>query len=304
MTGYLSRQYAESLKEFGVPYQLPTSKGWILKRPIPGYEFRDAMGCYPIFVCADWTALDADFTSLESEKEIVCLAVVTDPFGDYDESLLERCFQDRVIPFKQHYVVDLTQDMDTFVASHHRRNARRALSVVQVEECATPGEFLEQWTRLYSNLVERHGITGIPAFSQESFERQLSVPGIVAFRALYNGTTAGMLLWYTQGDRAYYHLGAYSPEGYEVRASFALFSRSIEYFAERDFRWLNLGAAAGARNPADSGLARFKQGWSTGTRTAYFCGRIFDRRLYQEIVNAAGMTRTDYFPAYRQGEFG
>ena len=42
----------------------------------------------------------------------------------------------------------------------------------------------------------------------------------------------------------------------------------------------------------------------TGTRTAYFCGRIFDRRLYQEIVKSAGIVDTDYFPAYRLGEFG
>jgi len=304
VTGYLSRQYAESLDGFGTPCQLAASKGWLLKRPIPGFDYHDAMGCYPIFVCEDWSVLETDLKRIESEREIVCLSVVTDPFGDYDEALLGRCFQDRIIPFKQHYVVDLTRDPDTFVASHHRRNARRALSAVQVEDCATPKDFLEDWANLYSTLVERHGITGIAAFSKESFARQLSVPGIVAFRALYNDRTAGMLLWYTQGDRAYYHLGAYSPEGYESRASFALFSRSIDYFAERDFRWLNLGAAAGTRDPADSGLARFKQGWSTGTQTAYFCGRIFDRRLYHEIVNAVATTGTDYFPAYRLGEFG
>jgi hypothetical protein len=51
-------------------------------------------------------------------------------------------------------------------------------------------------------------------------------------------------------------------------------------------------------------LSRFKRGWATGTRTAYFCGRIFDRANYREITRASGCMATDYFPAYRQGEFG
>src|SRR5215213_8208057 len=111
-----------------------------------------------------------------------------------------------------------------------------------------------------------------------------------------DGETVGMLLWYVQGDVAYYHLGAYSERGYELRASFALFQHAIEQFARRGLRWLNLGAGAGAASGAESGLSRFKQGWATGTRTAYFCGRIFDEKKYQEILRARGVPATKYFP--------
>src|SRR6185295_19178366 len=101
-------------------------------------------------------------------------------------------------------------------------------------------------------------------------------------RAVREGETLGMLLWYEQDSRDYYHLGAYSPAGYELRASFALFSYSMEYFAEHGSKWLSLGAGAGSGAEATSGLTRFKQGWASGTRPAYFCGRIFDRNRYQE----------------------
>ena len=258
------------------------------------------MGCYPLFVCEDWTQLKDDLDQVEG---LVCLSLVTDPFGQYDIEDLQRCFPDLVTPFKQHFVIDLSRAPETFVTSHHRRNARKALAEVSVEECADPVSFLDDWTALYRTLVERHGVTGMAAFSRESFARQLSVPGLVAFRAVYHGATVGMLLWYSQGNRSYYHLGAYSQRGYELRASFALFDYAIRSFAQREIEWLSLGSGAGVGKRAESGLSRFKEGWSTGVRTAYFCGRIFDAKHYQEIVRARNISATNYFPAYRVGEF-
>ena len=54
--GYLHPMYAQSLIEYGTPLELPFSKGWILKRSIPGTNQFDGMGCYPIFACQDWSA--------------------------------------------------------------------------------------------------------------------------------------------------------------------------------------------------------------------------------------------------------
>lgn len=261
------------------------------------------MGCYPLFACPDWSQLETDLGSIGSE--LVSLSLVTDPFGDYDEAYLSRCFPDLVIPFKQHFIVDLSRPLDSFTNSHHRRNARKALRQVQVEECVNSIDLLDDWVALYKALVKRHNIKGIAAFSRESFARQLAVPGIVALRAVNEGTTVGMLLWYSQENRAYYHLGAYSTAGYELGASFALFCYATQYFADRGFEWLDLGAGAGAGTGPDaqSGLSRFKQGWSTGTRTAYLCGRIINNVRFQEIMKAQQVAPTEYFPAYRAGEF-
>ena len=300
-TGYLHPSYAEALSEFGSPRQLPGCQGWVLQRQILGADQRDAIGCYPLFSCADWSKLNADLEQIRDG--LVCLAVVTDPFGEYDDAYLRECFPDLVLPFKQHFVVDLSRPLDSFVHPHHRRNARKALGQFSVERCARPADFLDDWVDLYQTLIERHQITGMAAFSRNSFSGQFKVPGIVVFRAVHNNKTAGMLLWYVQGNRAYYHLGAYSLAGYDLRASFALFSYSIEYFAGLGTQWLNLGGGAGIRNDATDGLSRFKRGWSNETRMAYLCGRIFDRARYEQIAAAKGIQATDYFPAYRQGEF-
>ena len=301
VTGYLHPGYAQSLAEFGAPRELPRSGGWVLERQIPGFPYHDAMGCYPLFACKDWSQLHADLEDISNE--LVSLSVVTDPFGEYDSIYLQRCFKDVVIPFKQHFVVDLNRPLDTFVSSHHRRYARKALRQLYVERCGDSTQFINKWVDLYTALIERHNIKGILAFSGSAFEKQLSVPGIVVFRAVYEESTVSTLLWYIQGEVGYYHLGASSDLGYELWASFALFWSAIEYFAANGLRWLNLGAGAGVRSDGIDGLSRFKRGWSTGTRTAHFCGRIFDQKKYLEIVRAKDIPETEYFPAYRLGEF-
>jgi hypothetical protein len=301
VTGYLHGLYGQSLSEFGKPRYLPESGGWILERSIPGSEARDAMGCYPLFACRQWSQLKVDLENIGDS--LVCVSLVTDPFGEFAPADLKTCFPDVAIPFKEHFVVDLSRSLDTLVNSHHRRNARKALREMRVEECETPIDLLDDWTTLYGTLIERHNITGMAAFSRESFATQLRVPGIVVFRAVHQDATVGMLLWYGQSNRAYYHLGAYNSRGYELGASFALFDYSIRYFAEHGFAWLNLGSGSGISTSAEQGLSRFKRGWSTGVRTVYFCGRILDRQRYQQILEMRRLPPTRYFPAYRAGEF-
>jgi hypothetical protein len=299
-TGYLHLAYADSLSEFGPARALPSSRAWILSRAIPGCSVNDGMGCYPIFCCQNWSGLPSDLADL---NDLVCLSLVTDPFGDYDSALLRQCFPDLVLPFKRHFVVDLNSKPDEFVSAHHRRNAKKALRAVTVIHCEEPDRYDREWIELYSQLIQRHTIRGIPAFSESALRRQLRVPGLQMFRAELDGEAVGMILWMVQNGIAYYHLGAYSKAGYRVRASFALFWIALEFFADTSTRWLSLGAAAGLRD-VDDGLTRFKRGWSTGTRPAYLCGRILDRAAYARLLRKKAVAPHHYFPAYREEEFG
>ena len=300
VTGYLHSKYAESLSEFGEPLHLPKSGGWLLRRKVDS-NHADAMSAYPLFACMDWKSLKSDFDQFG--KSLVSVVVVTDPFGVYDEALLRDSFGDMATPFKSHYACDLRLPLDSTISKHHLRNACVGLGQVAVERCEDPASHLDDWVRVYSVLIQRHQISGIRAFSRDSFAKQLQTPGIVSFRAIRHQQTVGMILWYVQNEVAYYHLGAYTDEGYESRASFALFRKALEYFAESGLTYANLGAGAGLGGSADDGLSRFKQGWSSCVRTAYICGRIFDRQEYDRLVSARGVGATDYFPAYRKGEF-
>lgn len=300
-SGYRHPAYAQSFVEFGTPVELKCSGGWILRREIPGFSYWDAMGCYPIFCCRDWTRLSDDFKTIR--EDLVCLSIVTDPFGDYDVPLLQDQFVDVIIPFKDHYIVDLSHPIQDFISTHHKRYARKALDNIRIEVFNQPIHLLDEWITLYANLKKRHNLRGITRFSSLAFLIQLNIPGMVGFRASFQGTTVGMLLWFVQRDIGYYHLGAFSERGYELRASFGLFHFAIDYFAGIDLKYLNLGAGAGIKKKSEDGLSRFKRGWSNGTRTAYFCGRVFDQHKYREIIQEKGVSEHDYFPVYRRGEF-
>lgn len=298
-TGYLHPKYAEALSEFGQPRLLVRSGGWILEREIPGTDAHDAMGCYPLFSCRDWSLLKNDLESLD--REPVSLVLVADPFGDFSRELLSATFMDMVVPFKEHFVADLRRPGSDFVSRHHQYYAQRALKAVTVEEHENPAGMLDDWTGLYDLLVDRHQLTGIKAFSRTSFAKQLSVPGIRLLRATHEGQTVAAHLWYVQAGVAYSHLTASSAIGYELMAGYALAWAAIEYFADK-VQWIDWGAGAGLKSGSSDGLTRYKRGWANDTRTAYLCGHIFDHARYEEISRAKGIVGNNYFPCYRKGE--
>jgi Acetyltransferase (GNAT) domain len=295
-TGYLHPLYAESQAP-GRVRSLAGSGGHLLLRPIPARGLHDATGPYPLLACRDWSRLGADLDA--AGDGLVSLVAVADPFGGFDEPLLAACFPDLLRVFKHHQVADLSLPRESFVAPHHRRNAQKALRAVAVERVSRPADALDDWDGLYRHLRDRHRIEGPAAFEREALERQLQVPGLLAFRAVQGSTTVGMLLFYMQGPVAYYHLGAHSDAGYAVRASFALFWEALRELPALGARWLDLGAGAGTTEEPDDGLGRFKRGWATTTRPAYLCGRIFDHAAYRALVADAAPAAA-YFPGYRQ----
>jgi hypothetical protein len=299
VTGYSHQFYAESLSELGDSVELPYAGGWILRRQTPVLNFLDAMGCYPIFCCQQWQKLGDDLAQLQ--KNLVSLSLVADPFGNYTPDFLKSLF-DVTVPYKQHFIADLSVPLERYTSARHRKYARRALDKISVEVCDRPAIYLDEWVSLYDHLVARKHITGIHRFSRKSFAEQLSVPGLVMFRATEADEPLCLDLWYVQGDVAYAHLVGTSPRGYELQVSYGLKLFILQYFASR-VRWADLGAVPGMKADANSGLAGFKRGWSSETRTAFFCGKIFNLSDYRELVRVTGSDETPYFPAYRKGEF-
>lgn len=298
--GYAHARYAVSLKEFGEPRELRHCGGWILERAIPGTPYRDGMGCYPLFVCQDWSRLHEDMKEIASE--LVSLVLVVDPFATVNEEYLTKHFQ-IAKPFKRHFVADLTKNPESYVKARHRSYARSSLRDMQVEFCDEPLHYAEEWIKLYRNLIKRHNISGIRAFSEQSFLTQLETPGLIMVVGKHRGEVIAAHLIIICDDVAYYHLAAFSDEGYELRASYGLYWMTLTYLTERGIRYFDIGAAAGIEENEQDGLARFKRGWSNDSRIAYLCGSVLDDTKYSALV-AACSSRTDYFPAYRGGEFG
>ncbi len=297
LTGYFTQIMRTSLAEFGQPRRLPGSGAWLLVRPIPDSDRFDAMAGYRNLFCSNWLALGDD---LDQAHDLVSVTAVTDPFAVVDLNSLRKAFPDVLRPYKESFVVDLRHPTPS---THHRSKARRWSREIEIHIDDDPGRHLDDWERLYSDLRIRHRLTGLRAFSREAFKKQLGTPGCVAFRAVQNGECVSMILWYLMEDVAHSHLTASSPLGYRLSATYVLIQRAIETFSKRGLLWLNLGSTAGETAQNDDGLTKFKAGWASGTRLSYLCGRIVDRPEYLGLA-ARSPGATNYFPAYRRGEFG
>ena len=296
-SGYLHQAYAASFADIATPRELPACGAWILERHIAGSDLRDGMGCYPLFCCRDWTRLSHDVSALAGQ--LVSFTLVTDPFGEFRLDDLQRVF-DVVRPYKRHYVTDLVNETSVPVTRRHKRNTASAVRAVTLARVDEPTSLIDRWVELYGQLVERHRLTGLHAFSRQCLERQLSVPGLRMFSATVEGCVVGLHLWYVNGDVAYGHLGATSRLGYDLMASYALYAFAVEQLRP-EVRWLALGSSPGDSDDNASGLGRFKQGWATETRQAYLCGKVLQPDAYSRLASDA-QAETSYFPAYRCGE--
>jgi hypothetical protein len=297
MSGYGHRDYAWALSDLGRPRHLTESDGWVIERDIPGTQYRDAMGPYPLFSCADWQALPTDIIKLK-ESGLVTLTLVTEPFPPEAVTGKFAGF-DLARPFKTHYVTDLELVPERSVSKHHLSYARKASREIDVEIVVNPVAHLREWEYLYGHLIARHGIKGLRGFSTAYFEKLLNMPGVIMFRALRQNRLVGGRIMLIQGDVAYCHLVALSPEGYRHRAAYALYWRTIEHLRNR-VRYVNLG---GGTQPIDApmdGLAKFKSGWGTLKRTSFLLGAVLNPAVHSQL---SYKHCTDYFPPYRSGEY-
>lgn len=295
---YRDPLYAKAFSDFGTVLHLPKSNGYVLIQDIPGTGYIDAVGCYPLFDCMSWNNLPEDIDDVLNEA--ISLTIVTDPFAGIDLDLYRSTF-DVMYQYKDHYVIDLTRNIDLQMSKHHRYYTRKALENISVEYC-DPSEVLDQWCDFYQNIVRRHKISGMRCFSKDCFEMQFNLEGSVILKATFNGRVLGFHWYLTKGDVVYHHLVAQSPEAYEFGASYALHFTAIQNFQGK-YRWLDMGAVPDSDGKSSSGLDRYKRGWSSKHQIkmpTYLCGKVLDQSVYGELSEL--QVETIYFPAYRYGE--
>lgn len=297
-TGYASEAFGEACRDHGRPLRLRSCGASVLLRKIGATPFVDAMGCYPLFSCQHWDRLADDLKDLG--RDCVSLVLVSDPFAPLDQPGLEAIF-DRVVFFKDHYVADLALETRDFVSGKRLRSARGILRRMRIEVVAQPAGLVDDWLHLQHALQQRHGSGAMRLLTREAAARLFATPGVIVLRATLDDVLMGMHVDILAGDVVYAHLAAYSREGYAGNASLAINVFEIEYFRDKA-RWIDWGGNAGRANDVNDGLARFKSRFSTGSRPAYLCGKIFQHARYDELVCARPGSNGAYFPAYRAGD--
>jgi len=292
--GFSHPAYAAAFRGWGEPHALSRSGGTVLLRDIPYTEYRDAMGCHPLFCCSDWAGLGDDLDQLAAHA--ISAVMVPDPFAAPDENGLRQIFT-RVRPFKTHYVADLAQPMERYVPRRRLSSAARAMEVLSIG-FVEPVSAGPDWLRLQGEDAARRPRTGFNTLPEAMLEKFLAVPGVFVLAARYLGKTVGMHIGFQQGNVIYPHLGAFDGAGYRLGASAAMQIFEIRHFAGKA-RFIDWGGVPGAGN-AETGLSRFKEDFSNMRRMTYLCAKILNPHAYDALSRR--FPPTDYFPAYRAGE--
>jgi len=292
--GYLSPAFGQSYGDFGTPVRLPASGLQLLRRPL-GPDSWDYIGPYPYAMCTDWSALDQDLSTL-AIPGAVSLTFVADPFATGTVQKATRGW-DLCRPFKTHYVADLTADWRRSRPKEMRRIARRALETHEMEIVADPAALAGTLWELYQTTVARHRVRGLQALSPATVAKQLAVPGGLLMTARDGAGLAGAMLSFCHGATANLHLMFLDPRAHRQNTSYALIHATLEALEARGLTHANLGGAAGHDDAARDGLARFKAGWTTQTRSALICGKVLDAARYDTLAGDAGPG--GFFPAYR-----
>lgn len=264
----------------------------LLVRQIPGSEFQDALGCYPLAALQRDSDLLGGLDHLRAAN-LVSVALVPNPLIGPSFEDLTAAFE-ICRPFKTHYVIDRNKGGIRISETHRRwiRKARRLCTIAPVELSDT----LDDWKVLYAHMGARHEVSDVQDFTPSYFDALTKMPEVSAFAAEHQGRVVAMALWVREGDIAYYHLGASTPEGYETQAMYGVIASAIDHFS--DCRLIHLGGPAGVSDNKRDGLARFKSGFANREVDVYFCGARLNVDRYAALTK--NRTATSFFPAYRQ----
>lgn len=264
----------------------------ILVRPIPGTEWEDALGCYPLAVIDPNADLQGGLNYLRTSN-LVSVGLVANPLVGPSPEQLEKVFS-VCRRFKTHYVID--RELGAVRHSPtHRRWMRKAARECEIE-LVRLRDHLADWLRLYDAIIMRHQIDDIQKFGTGYFGSLAQMPEVEALAATINGRIVAMALWIRSAEAVYYHLGASDRDGYRTQAMYGIFAAANDYFC--DHRLIHLGGAAGISAERHDGLARFKAGFANRELLAYFCGACLDDQRYFAL--ARDQPPTAFFPAYRR----
>lgn len=289
---YAAAAYARVYEEVAEPLWVEPWGAFVLVREIPGGGGRDALGMYPLAPFRPDADLEAGLDWLKAQG-LVSIGLVPDPSASPPLDRLQAAFG-LCMPFKSHILVDYGREVE--FTRHHQGKVRRARDKVRVETVPLD-RHVDAWCGLYGNLVDRHDIHGLSAFSKEAFRRLAEVPGLTAVAAFSEETIVSMHLWVADPATGvgYSLLAATSAEGYRLSAAYAVNDASIRLLS--GLKRLNLGGGAGLQAEED-GLTYFKRGFANDEVTAYFCAAILDPERYAALSGGLGACTTP-FPAYR-----
>lgn len=277
-------EYAAGLRHLGQPDLRPGAPGAMLRRQIDSSTRFDGLGPWPYL----WIDDDQQLSDLRGVfRDLVTLTIVTQPGYRPGSSIEDTVF------FKEHYVFDPGRQFPE-MSKKTRKQVRRGLETYEFDVSTDIKQRLEV-AALYRDLKHRRRLAGgFFDFPRSHFEILAGLPEALFVRVRQADRVDAVACGVVFGDWIQLLHIAISDTGLRGSASYALMFGLLDY-AKTHGRTLCLG---GIPRDGNEGLIRFKVRWSNRRAPVFLLRIINDRSTYAEL--SAGLTRSDYFPGYRQ----
>lgn len=252
----------------------------------------------------DYDSLNKAYTKYCSDNNYVCEFVRFELFSNYYQNYCGE------IESRTHNVVrNLESSMDEIWMDFKqkvRKNVKRAnmyaLEVIVDES----GEYMEDFLRIYYGTMERSDAEDQFYFKKEFFEKLMSMDdNAVMFHVRFEGKIISTELVLYGRNNCYSYLGGTDSEYFYTRANDFLKYEIIKWAKEKGLKNFVLGGGYGS----DDGIFQYKMNLAPhGIRDFYIGRRIFDQKVYNELLKIRSKGNTDiekrlidsgYFPAYR-----
>lgn len=319
---YFTREWGEvnKLIEPGEPYEyvyksdIGCIKNLFIKRNVPqlvdGEQYFDISSPYGyggpyIETCTEGkkeqllNEYKAAFEQFCEENRIICEFVRFHPIvnNGKDFSLIynAQCIRQ---------TVGTNLESDDPVTDEFSKGARKCIRRAEREGITwrvTQGpQSISDFVDIYYSTMERDKARDFYFFSPEYFEKCLELfrEHILYVEAIYHEKTIAAGFYFCYGSTIHAHLSGTLKEYIHLSPAYIIKYATAVWGKEHGYKLIHYGG--GTSNSPEDPLFVFKSKFTKKTFFDFYVGRVvWNRRVYDELVEMTGKADSEYFPQYR-----
>ena len=181
-----------------------------------------------------------------------------------------------------------------------RKYIRRAIKTGITWDVIQAPSDVREFVKIYYSTMDRDKATDFYYFPEQYFEECIKLFGdhIILVRALYEGNVIAEGFYITYGDIIHAHLSGTLKEYIHLSPAYVIKYATAVWGKEHGYKLIHYGG--GTSNEPENSLFQFKCKFTKKMLFDFYMGRkIWNKNIYEKLVNMTGKHDTNFFPAYR-----
>lgn len=206
--------------------------------------------------------------------------------------------------FARKTVATVVKDSDDPFQEEFSRSARKSIRRVLRRdfdyEIIRRPENLKNFIKIYEDTMNRNDANDFYYFSTEYFENLLKYfkDQVLTINVIVEDACIASGLYFVYGKYLHAHLSGTSSEYLEYSPAYLLKYLTCEWSNENGIDYIHYGGGT-TNNPEDS-LLKFKSKFTKKGLLDFHIGKkIYDKTIYDKMVNKSKKNHSNYFPKYR-----